>query len=863
MRFYRILLHLYPASWRTEYADEMTAVFAARRKDASQAAAALYLWIETLADLITGAIAVHFDLLRQDLSYVARTFRRSPGFVFTSIGIAAVGIGATTAAFTMLDHVLIRPLPFAHPDRLVKLYEDHPNHGSRFVDMSPTNFRDWKSMSKSFESAGAYRTLSLNITGQGDPQTLDGASVTAEIFPILGVQPLLGRYFSAQDDRESAPGTVILGYGLWQDLFGADRNVLGRTIHLYDAPYTIIGVMPETFHFPNRGVQLWTTMRWGPANFQDRLDTYIFGIARLKRDVPLRQAQAELRAIAGQLARAYPKELAHTGATVELLSDEVSSQAMLMLKVLLCAAICVLLIACMNLASLLLARAMVRRRELAVRTALGAGRERLIRQMLTESVVLALAGGGLGLFIAYLALPLLVRLVPVSLPIAEVPAIDVRIMLFAVFLTCLTGIAFGLVPALRVLNGQDGAGLSEGGRSGVGVRRERLRGALVMAEVAGSVVLLAGFGLLTRALWNIQAVDPGFAADHVLTLRTSLPFPRYEKASKREPFYRHVLTEARRLPGVSTAAYTSFLPMVNRGGIWPVEAEGQPEDPGARRTVSLRFVTPGFFEAMGIPRLQGRDVAESDTNEAPYVAIVSQSLVRRYWKGASPLGRHIEVGNQKRVIIGVVGDVRVRGLERQSEPQVYVSWRQADDVSSWYAPKDLVIRCSSDAAALAPALRRIIHEADPTEPISDIRPLNAIVHAETATRRIQLGVLGAFGLTAFLLAAVGIHGLLSFAVSSRTQEIGVRMALGAQRRNILTMTLGEAFRLAAWGIAIGAVLAYGAGRLLASLLAGVKPDDAAAFTAAIVLALVMTLAGGLLPALRAMRVDPTAALRAD
>lgn len=863
MLFYSVLLHLYPASWRSEYADEMSGVFAARHKSESNAIALLVLWIETIADLIPGAIAVHLDVLRQDLIYVARTFKRSPGFVITSIGIAAIGIGATTAAFTMVDHVLIRPLPFAHPERLVKLYEDHPAQGSHFVDMSPANYRDWKRMSKSFEIAGAYRSLSVNITGQGDPQALDGASVTFEMFPILGIQPMMGRYFTDQDDRESAPGTVIIGYGLWQDLFGADPNVLGRTIHLYDLPYTIIGVMPKDFYFPNRIAQLWTPMRWRPQDFGDRLNTYIFGIARLKPDVPLRQAQAELSTIAGQLARAYPKELAHTGATVELLRDEVSSQATLMLKVLFCAAICVLLIACTNLANLLLARAMVRRRELAVRTALGAGRERLIRQMLTESLVLALAGGALGLLIAYSALPLLVRLVPVSLPIAEVPPIDFRVVLFAILITSLTGIGFGLVPALRVLRGHDGTGLNEGGRSGVGGRRERLRAGLVIAEVAGSIVLLVGFGLLTRALWSIQSVDPGFVADHVLTLRTSLPLPRYEQAVAREPFYRRVLGEALRLPGVTGAAYISFLPMVNRGGIWPVEAEGHPEDPSVRRTVSLRFVTPGFFAAMGIAMLQGRDVAEGDTNDSPYVAIVSQSLVRRYWGNESPLGRHIDTGNHSRAIIGVVCDIRVRGLERSSEPQVYVSWKQADDVSPWYAPKDLVIRSSLDAAALAPALRRIIHEADPTQPVSDIQPLTAIVHAETASRRVQLGVLGAFGAIAFLLAAVGIHGVLSFAVSSRTQQIGVRIALGAQRSDIIGMTLREAFQMASVGIAVGGVLAYGAGRLLASLLAGVKPNDTLAFAAAGVLALVMTLVGSLLPALRAVRVDPTTALRAD
>jgi predicted permease len=859
----RLLLYLYPASWRGEYGDEMCAVFSARRRAASNAIAIVALWLETFADLFTGAAAVQFDLLRQDLHYAARTFARSPGFVATAIAITAVGIGATTAAFTMVDHVLIRPLPFAHQDRLVKLYEDHTAQGGRFWDLSPANYRDWKRMSKSFETVGAYRSLSLNITGQGDPQMLDGASVTAEMFPLLGISPALGRYFTAQDDRDAAPGTVILSYGLWQSLFGGDPNVLGRTVHLYDFPYTVIGVMPKSFYFPSRDAQLWTPMRWGPEDFENRLDTYIFGIARLKPDVSLERAQAEMSTVTSQLARAYPKELAKTGATVLLLRDDVSGQALLMLKVLLGAALCVLLIACTNLANLLLARAMVRRRELAVRTALGAGRERLIRQMLTESLILALAGGALGLLIAYFALPLLVRLIPTTLPIAEVPPIDIRVLLFTLLLTGLTGIGFGVVPALRVFRGQHGSDLHEGGRSGAGGRRERLRSGLVIAEVAGSVVLLVGFGLLTRALWRIQSTDPGFVADRVLTLRTALPIPRYLSGSAREPFYRHVLDGARQLPGVTGAAYISFLPMVNRGGIWPVEVEGHPQEPSLRSTVSLRFVTPGFFSAMGIPLLQGRDVTQRDTNDSPYVALVSQSFVRRYWPGESPLGRHIDVGNHSRAIIGIVGDIRVRGLERDSEPQVYVSWQQPDNVSPWYAPKDLVVRYRAGSGELAPALRRIVHEADPSQPISNVRALTAIVDAETASRRVQLGVLGAFGLAAFLLAAVGIHGLLSFTVSTRTQEIGVRIALGAHPRDILGMTLRDAFQLAAIGIVAGAALAYGAGRFLGSLLAGVQPDDPAAFAAAGVLALLMTLAGSLLPALRAVRVDPTTALRAE
>jgi predicted permease len=385
----------------------------------------------------------------------------------------------------------------------------------------------------------------------------------------------------------------------------------------------------------------------------------------------------------------------------------------------------------------------------------------------------------------------------------------------------------------------------------------------VVTEIAGSIVLLVAFGLLVRALWRVQGINPGFRADHVLTLRTSLPLPRYERPETRDPFYRHVLEGANRLPGVTAAAYISGLPMVMRGGIWPVEIAGQPEDVGNRRTVSLRMVTPGFFRAMGIPLLAGRDVSESDAQDAPFVAVVSQSFVARYWSGESPLGRHFTVGNHDRVLIGVAGDVRVRGLERTSEPQVYLSWQQPGDVGPWYAPKDLVIRTTADPSSLVPALRRIIHQADPAQPVSDVMPLADIVEAETASRRVQLDVLGAFAAMAFLLAAVGIHGLLLFTVSARTPEIGIRIALGAQPGDIIGMTLRDGFRLAAAGAVAGLVVAYAAARVLESALAGVKPNDPATFAAACILAMAMALAGSLWPTLRALRVDPTTAIRAE
>ena len=863
MWLFRSLLHLYPASWQAEYGREMSLVFARRRRDAGGFLHLLGLWLEVIPDLILSAIAVQWDVLRQDLRYAARSLSKSPAFTVTVVLIAAIGIGATAAAYTMVDYVLVRPFPFPGQERLVKLREDDLEHLGRYWDVSPANYRDWKSMSTSFESLGAFRGLSVNVTGgHGDPERLDGASLTAEVLPTLGVQPLIGRIFTEQDDRDSSPGTVVLSYGLWQDRFGGDPGILGATMDLDGIPHTVIGVMPKYFYFPSREARLWTAMRFTPDVFEDRSNTYIFGIARLKPGVSLVQAQAEMGTIASRLARAYPRELAKVGIAVIRLRDDVTDRARLMLDVLLAASLCVLLIACTNLANLLLARAMVRSRELAVRTALGAGRERLIRQVLTESLLLASAGGALGLFIAHISLPLLSRLVPVSLPMAEIPELDGRVLSFTILVTFVTGVGFGLMPALRSRAG-DATALRDGGRSGVGGRRERLRACLVVTEVACSIVLLTGFGLFARALWRIQAVDPGFRPDHLLTLRTSLPMPRYEQPETREIFYRRVLDETQRLPGVTGVAYTSFLPVAMGGGIWQVAIAGRPEDPAERRTASLRFVTPGFFLTMGIPLRAGRDVSRSDTGTAPYVALVSQSFVRRYWPSENPLGRHIEIGNHDRTVVGVVGDIRVRGLERTSEPQVYVSWQQADGVSPWYAPKDLVLRTTGDPASLVPSLRGIIHMADSDQPISDVRSMTDVMEADTAYRRVQLTALGAFGAVAFLLAAVGIHGLLSFAVSNRAQEIGVRMAVGARRIDILGMVLAEGFTLTAAGIAAGALLAYVAGKLVQSLLAGGEPWDLAAFAAAALLSIVMTAAGGLLPAIRAIHVDPITTLRSE
>ncbi|HEY6548552.1 MAG TPA: ABC transporter permease, partial [Vicinamibacteria bacterium] len=803
-----------------------------------------------------------------------------PGFAATVVVVAALGVGATTAAFSITDHVLIRPLPFPEAHRLVQLWQNQTGRGYTRVELSPANYRDWKRLSSSFEAMGALRHLSANLVGEGEPERLDGASVTSDVFPLLGAKAFRGRVFAPEDDREGAPCTVVLSFGLWQDHFGGNSGALGRKVVLDDEPCEVVGVMAAGFHFPRREARLWTALRFAEADFENRGDLYLLSVARLRPGVSLEQARAEMQLVAAQLEKEYPKDNAQTSATVVSLRDQVNRQSRTLLLALLGAALGVLLIACTNLASLFLARALQRRKEISVRAALGAGRERLVRQLLTESFVLATLGGALGVLLATLALPLVVRLVPNALPIADAPSLDLRVLAFAAVMTLVTAVGFGLAPALRTLRDADGDGLREGARAGTGAHTDRLRSGLVVAEVTICVVLLISSGLLIRALGRLQGVDPGFDPSGVLTVRTSLPFPKYASTQRRGQFYATVLDDVRALPGVTGAAYTSFLPMVMRGGIWVIQAEGQPVAPGDEGTASVRYVTPGYFATLGIRLLKGRDVAEADTAGSLQAAVVSQSFAERYWAGQDPLGRRFHFGLlggaegrslgsglgtfQDRTVVGVAADVKVRGIERESEPQVYLPYlQQPDDAMSWYAPKDLALKLTGDPTAFLPALRKVNARADPALPLSDVRTLSSIVEAETAPRRVQVRVLGAFAAVALLLAGIGIHGLLAFTVSSRAQEIGVRMALGAQKRDILHLVLRHGLRLGLAGVGLGLGLAFGAGRGLEALLAGVSPRDGLTFFVAAFLAVATALLGSLLPTLRAVRVDPLAVMRAE
>lgn len=863
MRAYRLLLRLYPASFRNEYGADMAALVAERLRVADGPVDRIAVWLDAIRDLVTTATLAHWDLFRADLRHTARTLGRSPGFAITALAIVALGVAATTAAFSVADFVLLRPLPFPDGDRLVKVWE-RPTGYSR-MELSPANYRDWKAAATVFDGWGAFNENSMNLVGTGEPQRIAVATVTADLFSVLGAQALVGRRFAASDDRDGAPGTVLLSYRLWQTTFGGDPGVIGRRVTLDDEPFEVIGVMPAAFRFPTADVLAWTTFRFGPDAYADRTNTYLQTVARLRPGVSLRTARGEIAVLAARSRQQYPKDNAEIDASVFRLRDEVSQQSLLLLVALSGAAACVLLIACANLASLLLTRALARGRELAVRAALGAGTERLVRQLLTETLLLTGAGIVAGIALAAAAVPLLATLVPSNLPIAQTPTLDLRAMAVSVAIALATGAAFGLAPLRRIAAGGDLRALHEGARAGGGAK-ELARSALVVTEVAASIVLLVTAGLLLRALWTVERIDPGFRTAGTLMLRTALPMPQYGPVARREAFYAGVLDGVRALPGVADAAYVSFAPLTFRGGVWPVSIDGRPVQPTANQTAVLRYATPRLFSSLAIPILAGRDLAAADDRTRPFVAVVSASFVRRYFPGRNPIGQHFTYAFADREIVGVVGDIRARGLERVSEPQVYLSSRQVDDGAiTFYAPRDLIVRMHAGLGpgSVVPAIRALIRRADPELPVSDVRPLADLVAGETASRSVQLRVIVLFAGLALLLAAVGLHGVLSFAVAQRTHEIGVRVALGARPADIVAMVVGRSALLAAAGTVPGLALAYAAGRWMEALLAGVRPADAATLGSVVGLAAAMTLAGSLSATVRALRIDPIAAVRAD
>jgi putative ABC transport system permease protein len=804
------------------------------------------------------------DTLIQDLRFGLRRLVRAPGLAAVALLTLALGIGANSAIFTVVNGVLFRPLPFPEPDRLVSLY--HATEGD-IGPMSPPNFFDWRDRAKSFAAAASLHTSTFTLTGRGEPVRIVGARVSDGFFNVLRLQPLYGQLLGPDDNRPGQHRVVVLGYPLWRERFGADPAIVGKTIALNDEEYRVAGVLPEGVGFPAVS-QLWVPMEYGPTfKTTNRGAWYLTSVARLAPGASIDAANAEGAAIGKQLEAAYPRYNTHLGLTARPLKTQMVADVRTALLVLLGAAGFVLLIACANVANLFLARAVHREGEMAVRSALGGSRGRLIRQLITESLVLAIGGGLLGLVLAMWGTDLLLRLKPAGIPRLSNVTIDPTVLAFTVVVTMLTGLVFGCIPAWQSTRLSLVSSLRQTGRGAAGtVSVKRLRGALIVSEMALAVLLLTGAGLLVRSFMHLQQVDPGFKAAGVLTFRLTLPERTYDTDAKQRAFYDGLVERLRATPGVESVGGVNFQPM---GGNFNIDftIAGRPEPkPGEGHAIEVRVVTPEYFDTIGIPLRRGRLFNGRDVAGSQPVMLVSESAVRRYFPGEDPMGRHITLGwgrgpNGERVngdIVGVVGDVKERGLNAQPEPQVYVAFAQVpDDTMS------LVLRTAVPPTSLAGAVRQHVRAADPNLALYDLKELDEVLTESVSQSRFYMLLLGTFAAAALLLAAIGIFGVMSNAVAHRTREIGIRLALGAQGSEVRRLVLRDACLLAVLGIVIGVLASLQLTAVLSSLLFGLEPTDPITLGGVALLLLAVALGSSYLPAWRASRVDPLIALRAD
>jgi putative ABC transport system permease protein len=803
------------------------------------------------------------DLLH-DLRYAARLQRKNPGFTIVAIIALALGIGANTAIFSVVNTVLLRPLPYKDPERLVMVWEDATKHGYPRDTPAAANFVDWRDQNQSFEGMAAIADTSFNLTGSGDPERLEGRRVSANMFPLLGVEPHIGRVFTAAEDQPGAQRVALLSYALWQRRFGGDTGIVGKALTLNGESHVVVGVMPARFQFPSSDDQVWVPVAFTQQEAGNRNRHYLQVLARLRPGVSLDQAQSEMNTIAARLQQQYPQSNTDLGAAVQPLHEHLVGDIKPALLVLLGAVGLVLLIACANVANLLLARAAVRQKEIAVRVALGARRWRLIRQFLTESVLLSTFGGLVGLAIAYGGLVLLKASIPENISQARDISMDLRVLGFTFLVSVATGLIFGLAPALQAARFNQIDTLKEGGRdAATGGSGKRLRGLLVTAEVAISLVLLIGAGLLINSFLRLRNVDPGFRTDNLLTMKIVLPEPKYEEMERRSAFYTELINRVQSLAGVRSAAVTSNLPLYRQGNSIGVGIEGQPDPPpGQERIVVTRIISPGYFDTMSIPILRGRGLTEQDTETTPNVVVVSETMARRYWPGEDAVGKRIAAGRIRSPedwiqVVGVVKDVRQFELNAEPRPQMYLTYRQA----GFFDSRDLVVKTDVDPASMAATVRKAVWEIDKDQPVSNIQTMDEILADSIARQRFSMLLLAIFAAVALVLAGVGIYGVMSYSVAQRTHEIGIRMALGAQTGAVLKLAVGYGMKLVIAGIAIGLIAAFALTRVMSTLLFGVTATDPTTFTLISLLLIAVAVLASYVPARRATRVNPIIALR--
>jgi putative ABC transport system permease protein len=792
-----------------------------------------------------------------------RTLRKSPGFSALVVMVIAAGIGANTAIFSVVDGVLLKPLPFAGSERFVAVDTEKNKEPDT---ASYPEFADWRAQSHSFDRLAAYATAGVTLTGIGDATSLPCAVVSADLFPLLGTAPARGRVFGADDDKAGAERTVLLSDLAWTKHFARDPNIVGRAVTLDGDPFTVIGVMPAGFEFPYDAEdppQAWLPIRASRFASQwadQRNASFLRVLGRLTPGVALQTAQAELSTIAAGLAKQYPQSQ-DRGVIARPFQDVLVKDYRLGLIVLLSAVAAVLLIACANIANLLLARGSVRQREIAVRLALGASRGQIVRQLLAESLLLAVAGGIAGGLLAVWGVDLLVKLSPLQIPRLHDVHVDQRALLFTILVSVATGVLSGLVPDFQLSRSNPGESLKDGQRSGSGVAGVRTRQTLVVAEMAISLVLLVAAGLLVRSLVSLQRVNPGFVTERALAMQLLLPGAQYPDTPQILAFYRQLRAGAVALPGVSSAALSTVLPMSGSDIDVGFTIEGRPADPARRTGAPLYSVSPEYFSTMGIPLVKGRPFTERDDEKAAGVLIVSEAMAARYWPGENPIGKRITIGYNRtgpREIIGVVGDVKQANLSDAARPQMYTPFEQTP-----WPFISVVIRTTSDPASGAGSLRSLLARVDPLQAAGELRTLEEYVSRSVATPRFTAVLVGMFAVFALLLAGFGLFSVMAYSVAQRRREIGIRMALGAQSMDVGGMVVGQAMRMGVAELAIGLAGALAAARVLNSLLHGVGPNDPLTFTGVSVVLLAVMLLAAYFPAIRATRVDPMTALRTE
>jgi putative ABC transport system permease protein len=801
--------------------------------------------------------------LIQDIRYGLRMLARNPGFTAVAVLALALGIGANTAIFSVVNAVLLRPLPYPDSDRLVTFWNSNESGGfAGPITICEPDYPEWRDQNRVFDGIAGFRWETGNLTGAGEPARLIGSAVTSSFFPLLGVRPALGRAFSSEEEQSGHEGVVLISHSLWQAHFGSDPSVVGKPITLDDRILTVAGVMPEGFAFPNQ------TDYWTPAVLaSDCHNTTMRVMARLGPGVKIGRARDDVAVIAQRLRQEHPDRDPGWTWSVVRLQDEMSSNLRPSLFLLLGAVGLVLLIACANVANLLLARASARHREIAIRSALGASRARVVRQMLTESLLLALVGGGLGLVAATWSRDSLVSLMPHNLAgpglINRIAAVrlDGWVLGFTLIVSLVTGLVFGLAPAFEASKSGVSEALKEGARSSSGFGRGRLRSALVVGEVALALLLLVGAGLLIRSFARLTSVDPGFKAVHLLSMNVELPGSRYQTAAQMIAFERQALERLQALPGVEHAGAVFGLPFGGMLISGDISVEGQP---AARAGASKLAVSDDYFQTMGMPLVTGRFFSDHDTETSPHVLIVSQSVAHRLWPHEDPIGRHLDPSGNTRdkwyTVVGVVGDVKQRSLDETRNPVIYTPYAQSP-IPFMMRDITFVVRTAPDPAALIAPARRAIDAVDPNLPVFDAATMSQLVSETVDEPRFNTVVLSAFAALALLLAVVGIYGVMSYATAQRTHEIGIRMALGAEREDVLKLVVGQGIRLTLAGVGIGLTGAFALTRLLAKFLYGVGPLDPATFAGAAVLITAVALLATYIPARRATKVDPMVALR--